>query len=968
MLKRSKNILNLIILTTTITTLFPSLEVFAADTLEGKKGEFSNVIAYSNKYLYDGYRGDEDEKTVLYYNGKYNELEDTDIYGDAKKYDSNYIELDNDRSKNLFNLQTSKFEDETIEDQEEKIKDKLIRNLKSTERYGDDVGKYVNLDKNISSNKGNFGEVWYQYSVDYNGIDDENTRYITTIDINAKSNDSWDNITLKKGEGIESELFGDQYQFWFSIEADEADNKELDGQSKTFNGDIEVASNYIAGRIKDYCGYDAKVIEKNEGSDISKPIIQIISIKSLDEDVIISHNNDITVSTKKTSLENIDEDSVIQDTSEDSGILEGTDTAENSDVPGDSDNSNETVTQYETIINIKRETANEWQHIKLKKGEEIDSDEFGEEYDFWFSISANETENKELDGQAKTYNGDIEAASNYIAGRIKDYCGYENVSVDTVDGNIVIKIVSDKNPEESILDKDSDFSIETESTNILTENNNLVMEEAINENNLAKESNILEENQLPKYYGIVNNSGRYIDISNAANIKFLYKVNNEAKRVNIKEFGKKYGEENIQANLTSLDVLAQDSSYVYARVNVEFTSDSTIDIVNQDSENSKEYILKISKAREDKVDGAFIPKEVNAYELNGESDFKSWIQPKVNDDWYCLDIFANKGSIYIVRFNKDGENKKNEIQCIQIDFQSSVDTSLGIGRNKIVKICDPSVSTGLKNKLIETTDADEIRELIKPYYSIDSEGNLWVLGSRRIYMLNGSGFNEEFTIPGGISNLDVYNKSSLVAWSDDGEYVSNINEYEKEDDVEDDNVEDDNNQADDKEFEDSDYETNIHKGWVQTKQGWKFFDDEGYQVKNSWIQVGEKWYLINENGIMMTEWTNLGENRYYLNEDGSMSTGWKKINDKWYYFKSDGSMARKWERIDGTWYYLNESGEMQIGWINDSDNWYHLGTDGEMSTGWLKYSKNWYYLDEGGKMLTNITIDGYKIGSYGTLI
>lgn len=675
-------------------------------------------------------------------------------------------------------------------------------------------------------------------------------------------------------------------------------------------------------------------------------------------------------------MENIEEDTVKPDTPDDSDAPEAPDTP---DIPGDSDiteepgipeipeepgdsedsddseDSGDVITQYETIINIKNGSDNEWQHIKLKKGEEIDSEKFGDEYDFWFSILANEPDNKDLDGQEKTFNEDIEAASNYIAGRIKDYCGYENVTVDTIDGNVVIKIISDKNPEDSILDKDSDFLIETETKEV---------EVVKNEKYLAKDYDELEENEMPIYYGIVNNSGRYIDISSNANIKFIYKVDNKAKRVNIEKFGEKYGEENIQANLTSLDVLAQDSSYVYARVNVEFTADNDIDIVYPDSENGKEYILKISKAIGDEIDGACVPKEVNAYELNGESDFKSWIQPKINDNWYNLDIFAHDGSIYIVRFNKDGENKKNEIQCIQIGFQSKVENSLGIGRNKIVKICDPSVSTGLKNKLIETTDADEIRDLLKPYYSIDSEGNLWILGLRKIYMLKGSGFNEEFIIPGEISNIDVYNKSNLVAWSDGDEYVSTINEYEKE------NSDEEENEAEveDKIFEESDYEQNFHKGWVETKQGWKFYDEEGYQVKNSWIQVDGKWYLINENGIMVTGWADLNDNRYYLNEDGSMSTAWKNLNNKWYYFKADGTMAKGWEKIDGSWHYLNEAGEMQIGWINDSGSWYHLGTDGEMDTGWLKYSKKWYYLDNSGKMLTNTIVDGYKIGEDGALL
>ena len=612
----------------------------------------------------------------------------------------------------------------------------------------------------------------------------------------------------------------------------------------------------------------------------------------------------------------------------------------------------------------------------------MESTLFGDQYQFWFSVTANEADNKELDGQGKTFNGDVEAASEYIAGRLREYCGCDDVKVITVDGKVVIQIISTTQLDEDVIvSHNNDISITTKKTTVDnipenpevldTQNSSVFTSpEAVEINNdfvdarlYGNSSRLSIESDLPVYYGIVNNLGKYMDISSYANIKFIYKVDGKTKTANIEKFG----EENITATLKSLDILAQDSTYVYARVNVEFSADRDIDVVYADGENSKEYILKISKSLGKKVDEAYVPKQVDAYEMNGESDFKSWIQPKINDDWYNLDIFAKNENLYIIRFNKDGENKKNEIQCIQVNFQTNRDNVLGVSRNKISKVCDPSVSTRLKNRKIETTDADEIRNLMKPYYSIDSEGELWVLGLKRIYKLNGSGFNEEFVVPLEINNLDVYNKSNLVAWGDDGNdeyvYVTNINEYEK-----DSNVDNDGTESEEKNFDESDYEVNIAKGWLETKQGWKYFDENGNQIKNSWIKVNEKWYLINENGIMETGWKNLSNKWYYLQPDGSMVVGWKNLNGKWYYLQSDGSMAIKWKNINGSWYYFNELGEMAIGWVNDSKNWYHLGTDGEMSIGWLKYNKKWYYLDGSGRMLTNTIINGYKIGSDGTLV
>ena len=455
----------------------------------------------------------------------------------------------------------------------------------------------------------------------------QDVKYVTTIDVAAQSNDDWDNITLKKGNGINSS-FGDSYQFWFSVTTNDATNLETDSQPKTYNGDVEAASKYIAGRITDYCGYDAEVTQIN-----GRWVIQVISNEKLDGDVITGHNNDISVSTKE--------------------------------VPSS--------------------------HIKYSNDEEKNS----------------------------------------------------------VTTSAAVTV-------EQTTSADSSFTID-----------------------YTKE---------PVYYGVVNNEGKYMDISKLANIKLGYKINGETKTVSIDEFGKAYGDEDIVANLTDIgtDILAQDPNYIYVSANVEFTSDKVEfktgtdnQIIAPDSENSKEYILKISKAVGEKAEDAYTPKEVTAYEMDGESDFKSWIQPKCTDDWYNLDLYAKDGELYIVRFNKGGVDKTNEIQASQIKFENKRDDNYKINRNVITKVCDSSISTRMKGNQIVTTNADEIRNLMKPYYSIDSEGNLWVLGLKQIYEFNGSGFDEKYTVPAMISNLDVYNKDSLVAWGNNGSdynYVTNIKE------------------------------------------------------------------------------------------------------------------------------------------------------------------------------------------------
>ena len=61
------------------------------------------------------------------------------------------------------------------------------------------------------------------------------------------------------------------------------------------------------------------------------------------------------------------------------------------------------------------------------------------------------------------------------------------------------------------------------------------------------------------------------------------------------------------------------------------------------------------------------------------------------------------------------------------------------------------------------------------------------------------------------------------------------------------------------------------QGWVQNHSGsWQYRKDG--KAVTGWLQDGEKWYWLDENGWM-----------FY--------GGWKSIDGKWYYFYADGSMA-----------------------------------------------------------------------------
>ncbi|AWK50051.1 cell wall-binding protein [Clostridium beijerinckii] len=202
--------------------------------------------------------------------------------------------------------------------------------------------------------------------------------------------------------------------------------------------------------------------------------------------------------------------------------------------------------------------------------------------------------------------------------------------------------------------------------------------------------------------------------------------------------------------------------------------------------------------------------------------------------------------------------------------------------------------------------------------------------------------------------------------------------------------------------------TDDKTGWVETDDGWKYNDENGNLLKNSWLydkEVGVYCYL-NANGIRETGWFKDKDNWYLLNEKGAMLTGWQKTDGKWYLLDASGAMRTGWYKqevaVEGNnndntqsntssdttsststtttnadttktegWYYLNGDGSLKTGWLLDGKKWYYLNTNGIMQKGWLISSNSKYYLNEDGVMVTGTqTIDGkeYKFTTGGALI
>lgn len=119
--------------------------------------------------------------------------------------------------------------------------------------------------------------------------------------------------------------------------------------------------------------------------------------------------------------------------------------------------------------------------------------------------------------------------------------------------------------------------------------------------------------------------------------------------------------------------------------------------------------------------------------------------------------------------------------------------------------------------------------------------------------------------------------------------------------------------------------------WVMEGGVWKYHDSTGEAMKNMWFND-----------------KNTGKD-YYFYQDGTMATGWIVYNGQWYYMGQDGAKRTGWTQVGGNWYYLDSLGVMKTGWFKD-------------------YNGKWYYLYNTGIMAQNTVIDGYSLGTDGSMI
>ena len=429
-------------------------------------------------------------------------------------------------------------------------------------------------------------------------------------------------------------------------------------------------------------------------------------------------------------------------------------------------------------------------------------------------------------------------------------------------------------------------------------------------------------------FGFTNESGKYVDASNLANI-YIYSPEKE-KTVKIEEYGDEedLGYTNdVTAKLVNLKALTQDENYIYAIATVKVTDKDGNAV--EGVQETQYFLQKISKEQGDKKDGAYVPKSVTSYQIDDNKIYKdddmndasklfSTSDETINpeDDYKVVNYTAKNGNIYVTAV----EDESVKVYTVKLK-KAKVDAYKADGikedRDAYVVMQDDDADQDLTDLALTGSDVKN-SALQNSAISIDVDGNTWALDKGKIYKFDGSDFKEMYTCDRSINSLDVYDENNLIAWDSEGDVYTTVSEGKAQ-------TEEDAGVTEDTDT-DTNVDTTVKAGWDKNTDGtWSFY------------------------------------------KDGAKATGWVNDNGTWYYLDATGTMKTGWVQA-GAWYYLNASGAMQTGWINDNGTWYYCNASGAMQTGWLLDGSTWYYLQANGAMAANTTIDGYVLGSNGAWI
>ena len=281
MIKRISKLNALLLTATAFVSIIPATSANAATKLETLTGTLESVQAFDGgKYIYDGYKDNNQDTSIYLFNGtKDIEINNVTSLEGAIKYGKNDLSFNNSK-KTLLNLSTGSVEDETIQDKYNFMKIKLSSSvIKKVKRYKDlDLASFNVNTTQLNSNQ--FGDVWYEYSINdskvqYKGyvsidgtyIDASETANITFYASSTKNTYTYNKVTFdkmkdtKKVDGITyslregNTLFADSGYIYRIVEVISDNSTEVASRfiqkiSKTKGNTVDGA--YIPNSVESY--------------------------------------------------------------------------------------------------------------------------------------------------------------------------------------------------------------------------------------------------------------------------------------------------------------------------------------------------------------------------------------------------------------------------------------------------------------------------------------------------------------------------------------------------------------------------------------------------------------------------------------------------------------------------------------------------------------------------------------------
>lgn len=782
--------------------------------LSEKEGDFSNAIAFNNgKYIYDGYKDDNDSG-IYYNNGKTDiKLEDIDDWDNFKKYSNKYV-VDDDEGYKI-NLEDGTYEDDYIgeEDNKDTISSKLKTKLSKTNRYGKDVNveQVENINNNTFSN-----DIWYSYV--------------------AQSSDSYDGSVFD--ENI------DQNELYVQILKIFSSKTQLRIGDKEFvvNGNSEEDIEALIKQIK--CANFTKYTVSN---------IDKIKIENGEK----SEAYGITFSIKARSGYTLPN----KENFEEIKYYDGS----------------QWIAMNSSEISVKTQDDIIAEQVKSKIKIEINAfyDDIticGKTFSPAWGTKLVESLEKEI--KSATFDGytvistvaeQSEADNN--SGKLTIILGAKE-ELNEVPGDLILFAGNKPDWEMSAsLVKDEADDLISSDDSKQTTGSGVVVESIANDAKLSGED---KSEGLATYYGYYNEDGTYMDCSEIANLT----IYNGTRIVKFDKFNTSKDVDGFKMKIglpEFVATLGQDDNYIYSLIKVSILG-AKKESDNSDINEPIYYVQKISKASNGKVDGANLPSSVESFQLDnrGWDGGDNWsytaaytriIDAYLNDP-ESVKITCIDGEIYF------GALENNKAVNVRVKLKRNAKGLLEDGtevREKMVSV-DTSNETDdepfdwtvdkngnlwsiYKGKIQKSSQGSEFQDVYKVDRTMDrldvyDENNLiaWSTDTGIYTTVQEGEIATNNVAKTGWQSVEgnwyLYDISGKITtgWH----VVNNSNWYYFND------------------------EGIMQKGWLQLNGKTYYLSNSGI-MKKGWVKIDNKWYYFNQSGEKQI---NITIDGYILNENG----------------------------------------------------------------------------------------------------